>query len=238
MYENNFRGVTSNFKIFKTDDVVIFNGVIDFHASDTNYQSADVLEINLPGQKLKRSFETVIYLKCDRGVDTKYKYNHNQYCTIVKSWIKDENTVCVEKFSGFDDIENLDLVFTSLYLLSNRRIAMTLFEKVNLRGSSEQYDSPPSVGVTVIQPEWVYIQLEMKQPNYEFEKTVWDITFEGLPEDLDIDIPIVGGNNPYSDIGLGYSQGHLSDKVLHVERRSFVYGSTGYAPFVLGYLIR
>lgn len=48
MYENNFRGVTSNFKIFKTDDVVILNGVIDFHASDTNYQSADVLEINLP----------------------------------------------------------------------------------------------------------------------------------------------------------------------------------------------
>lgn len=238
MKANNFGGSTAAFKTYQTEDMLILNGTVDFNPSNADYQSADVLEIYVPAMKLKRSIETVIYLKVDMGESASYQWQHNQYCTIVKSWVKDERTICVEKFTGYDSYENLQLVFSSLYLPSNKRTAMQVFEKVDLRGTSEQYGAWLPDGVAIIQDRWVYLQINIRNASYQYEHDTWEIIFDNLPEDLECDIPIPGGNNPYGDVGLGYTLGHIKNKVLTIARRPFGWGSTAYDPFVLGFFVR
>lgn len=235
---NNFGASEITFKDYQTEDMVILNGTIDFHPSDSNYKAAEVLEIYVPSLLLKRSLETVIYLKMDRGEDETKTYRHDQYCTIVKSWIKDENTICVEKISLYDDCENLSLIFTSIFLPSNKRVPMTKFTKIDIKGASEQYGAWLPNGQAVIQDGWVFLHIDILQASYQYEQVTWEITFDNLPDDLECDIPIPGGNNPYGDKGLGYSQGKLKNKVLTIEKRPFGYGSTAYDPFVLGYFVR
>lgn len=238
MKANNFGGSTAGFKTYQTEDMLILNGTVDFNPSNAEYQAVNVLEIYVPTIKLKRSIETVIFLKVDKGASSTSEWQHNQYCTIVKSWIKDERTICVEKFTGYDSFENLQLVFCSLYLPNNKRTPMQLFEKIDLRGTSEQYGAWVPTGEAIVQDNWVYLHIDMGIVSYEYEHDTWEITFDNIPDDLECDIPIPGGNNPSNGAGIGYTQGHLKNKVLTIEKRPFGYGSTGYDPFVLGFFIR
>ncbi len=100
---NNFGAGQIAFKSHQEENFVVLNAKVSYDPTNADYQAADVLEIYVPDLSIERSaVNGVILTFKDRYVYLSYTWN-NDGGTAIKSWIKDKNTICLEKFTNFDD---------------------------------------------------------------------------------------------------------------------------------------
>lgn len=119
---NNFGADYINFKSFEKPGLVVVNARFFFDPSNEAYRSASVLEIKVSDMILSKSTNAVVYL-----VD---RENEMPHATILKAWIKDCNTICIELCRCFDDRPMLDIIFCSGFVAKGFRTDMELDEAV------------------------------------------------------------------------------------------------------------
>lgn len=85
---NNFGAGHIEFKEYLSDNMIILNGRFSFDYTKEEYLNADVLEIYVPELPMKRSLDTAVFLT--------YENTYGRMGTIVKSWIKNKTTICLE----------------------------------------------------------------------------------------------------------------------------------------------
>lgn len=94
---NNFGSGVIQFKDVRESNYIVLNAKFTCSPQSAEYQSAEVLEIYVPGLNINRSIEA--------GVIARYKQRRSPSgydCiwdggTVLKSWLKDANTLCIEK---------------------------------------------------------------------------------------------------------------------------------------------
>lgn len=119
---NNFGADHIDFKTFEKPGLVVVNGRFFFNPSNDAYRSASVLEIKVSDMGLSKSTNAVVYL-----VD---RENEMPHATILKAWIKDCNTICIEPIRCFDERPMLDIIFCGGFVAKGFRTEMEVDEAI------------------------------------------------------------------------------------------------------------
>ena len=114
---NNFGAGTITFKTLQNENHIILTGEVHVDTSNPAYLAADVLEISVPSLSIKKS--------AIAGVPMLAAGELPRQGTYAKTWIKDRNTICVEKISVFDSYGSFDLYFAAAYVQIGARPPFT-----------------------------------------------------------------------------------------------------------------
>ena len=167
-----------------------------------------------------------------------YTWN-NDGGTAIKSWIKDKNTICLEKFTNFDDKGEITIFIQALYPMLNQggnpikgtrtRINMTQ-ETRYLYWSSDTF--------CVIFEHWVFLHMQFSSCSYSYRNQPWEAIMGDFPTDVNADVPFLGGSNQYNPSVNGFSLAHVENGVFTCQERMSGFESTGYDPFIFAFLVR
>ena len=117
---NNFGAGSISFKSHQEQNFVVLNAKFSYDPTNEEYQAADILEIYVPDLSIKRSAITGVFMTFrDRYVYSSYTWN-NDGGTVLKSWIKDKNTICIEKLTDFDSKGEITIYIQALYTALGR----------------------------------------------------------------------------------------------------------------------
>lgn len=117
---NNFGAGQIQFKDFLAPNYVVLNAKVTFDPTNAAYQACDQLEITVPDLTIDRSTIGGVFV---RFIETQsYSWGDAIYDggTVLKSWIKDKNTIVVEKQPWFDQNGPLTLYFVTMYAQLNQ----------------------------------------------------------------------------------------------------------------------
>ena len=106
---NNFGAGQIEFKEYLSDNMIILNGRFSFDCTKEEYLNADVLEIYVPELPMKRSLETAVFLT--------YENTYGRMGTIVKSWIKNKTTICLENLEINSKYGSREFWFMCAYIM-------------------------------------------------------------------------------------------------------------------------
>ena len=92
---NNFGADQIAFKSHQEENYIVLNAKFKYNPASPAYQAADVLEIYVPDLSIERSAIAGVFM---RFVDRRDSYGYvwdNSGGTVLKSWVKDKNTLCI-----------------------------------------------------------------------------------------------------------------------------------------------
>ena len=206
---NNFGAGPIQFTAFQDTNLLILNKEITFDPTNASYQAADELEIYVPDLNLEKSSISGLLM-----FGTK---DGEKNGTAIKSYIKDKNTIVVEKVTAFDDNETITLVFSNSYVPRNvkapvvkmARNYLSLTDKVGSISTGQSY--------WTANDEWVFLGVTFSR----FEQTDGDtpVSFKisGLPEIEDFDIIMMDNQAMSPSVGTEMFRVEVRDNVFSCE---------------------
>lgn len=224
---NNFGAGPIQFTAFQGSNVLILNKEVTFDPSNASYQAADELEIYVPDLALEKSSISGMLM-----FGTK---DGKKNGTAIKSYIKDKNTIVVEKVDVFDDNETITLVFSNSYVPRNikapvvrmPRNYLSLTDKVGSISTGQSY--------WTANEEWVFLGVTFSR----FEQTDDDapVSFKisGLPEIEDFDIIMMDNQAMSPSVGTEMFRIEVRDNVFTCE--PIHPGSRGHELQYCGFLV-
>ena len=231
---NNFGAGQISFKDYQAENYVVLNSKFSFDPTNADYQACDQLEIYVPDLTIDRSAVGGVFIRFVE--DYHYSWGDSVYDggTVLKSWIKDKNTIVIEKQPWFDENGPLIIYIVTLYpqltiKSTMQRLTMTT-EGNYLRFGYETF--------MVEFEHWVFIHLMFSGVTYAYREALWEVTMEQLPADITADVPICGGRNQMHPNCDGMAEAHIENKVLTSQRRVMGFFDTAHDPFVYAFLVR
>ena len=174
---NNFGAGEIVLKDFQRDHIIIFNGEIKFDPSNEAYRKAEVLEIYFPDLSLNKSSITGILM---HGSATPRPRG-----TCVKTWVKDCNTVCVEKVTAWDEEEQITLCFACAYVPKGQHQKFEPMKRMSV--SIQNSVGSISKGQTywTMCEDWAWLAITFNRIYLEEEGVHASFEVKDFPEDLD-----------------------------------------------------
>ena len=116
---NNFGAGVITFKDYQSEHEIVLNGSFEYNDTNEAYQNAKVLEVYLPNLSLSRSAVT----GCFCAAMGPYAWMG----TTAKCWIKNRNTLCIEKLDLWPDRHQRKIwIFTLFGLRGFHDLQVTL----------------------------------------------------------------------------------------------------------------
>ena len=112
---NNFGAGQITFKDYQASNYVVLNTKFNFDPTNADYQACEQLEITVPELTIDRSAVGGVFIRFVE--DYHYSWGGSVYDggTVLKSWIKDKNTIVIEKQPWFDQNGPLIIYILTLY---------------------------------------------------------------------------------------------------------------------------
>ena len=184
---NNFGGPLISFKDYQGEHEIVLNAFFDFSPTNAAYQAANQLEIYVPDLVFNRSAVAGAFLT---GMGSKGAVG-----TVVKTWIKNKNTIVVEKLTAWDSCSYLRIYICTMYGL--RGFRNIVFDPLDFSGMAIK-QSDPMGGVTshfyYETPDWVFIAFSLGEVYFAVEpKNNFISNYRDFPEDIDAVVPFITG---------------------------------------------
>ena len=180
---NNFGAEHIEFKEFFSENMVILNGRFSFDHTKPEYLNAKVLEIYVPDLPMKRSLETAVFMLYDNQI--------GRMGTIVKSWIKDKTTICLENFDVPERFGNREFWFTCVYLPMGQRNTFEVEGQVDLKLENFSWSQREEYACAIVREKWAYVCFVI-EGFYQSEANVpYSIDLTNFPTDIVADVPYV-----------------------------------------------
>ncbi len=227
---NNFGVAEIELRDWQEKGLVILNGVVEIDTTDEKYLSAEVLEITVPDLSISRSAVTAVFLRSSKA---------DGASTIVKSWIKDSRTVCVEKLPEFDEFGPLTLYFASAYVTLGQRMDCpmnTVIRPTIVNGDAGKQSV--STAKAVVTEHWCYLYICFNSFAGNDYQDAFECTLEGLPEDIDITFPVVTASAYSYTFGTPTSVCRLKGKTLSCEGRLAFGEGSNQGDFISIFIVR
>lgn len=192
---NNFGAGVIQLKDYQSDKMVILNGRIALDPTDEAYIAAQQLEIYVPDLSLPKSTMTAVF---QRG-----KSWTRPMVTALKSWIKDKNTIVVEKPLVLRSASSSPVLdFLCAYVPKGIRFTpegMTpttlTIEDATLENVRFNYQQ------CFITDSWVFLATQIRGTKTETEGDPFSFRLAGLPSGLSVDVPFFFNAYSYSEDG-------------------------------------
>ena len=227
---NNFGVAEIELRDWQEKGLVILSGVIEIDTADEKYLSAEVLEITVPNLNISRSAVTAVFLRSSKA---------DGASTIVKSWIKDVRTICVEKLPEFDEFGPLTLYFASAYVTLGQRMDCPMNAVIRPTiVNGEAGKQSISNAKAVVTDNWCYLYICFDKFTGENYKDAFECTLEGLPVDIDITFPVVTASAYSYTFGTPTSVCRLNGKTLSCEGRLEFGEGSNQGDFISIFIVR
>ena len=159
--------------------------------------------------------------------------------TVLKSWVKDKNTLAIEKLTNFDSKGEITIYILTLYTMLARGGNPIRGTQTRLQTSSDgnylrfSYDS-----FFVEFEHWVFLHMMFSSCTFAYRNQPWECQLTNFPTDITADVPFCGGGNQYNPSVDGMSAAHIENGVFTCAERSSGFDDTGHDPFIFAYLVR
>ena len=236
---NNFGAGQIAFKSHQEENYVVLNAKFTYNPESPEYQAADVLEIYVPDLSIDRSAIAGVFLRF-RDVRDSYGYTwDNSGGTVLKSWVKDKNTLCVEKFPNFDEKGEITIYILTLYTMLARGAAPIKGTQTRLQTTSENNYLRWSYDTFFVQfDHWVFLHMMYSGCTYAYRDSAWECQLTNFPTDVTADLPFCGGGNQYNPSVDGMSEAHIENGVFTCQTRTAGFEDTAHDPFIFAFLVR
>ena len=235
---NNFGAGTIQFKDYQTENYIVLNAKFTYNTTSSEYQAADVLEIKVPDLMLSRSADTAVMTRfIDRRQYSSYTMNYDGG-TVIRSWIKDKNTICLEKFAPLERAEEITVYIQAMYVGKHKRTNAEMLRKTYVQFVQPTKYLYTNDVVCVIDEHWVFLTALITSVSYAYRDLPWEATIEGLPTDFALDIPFPGGYNQGNDDMDGMAEARIENGVFTNQERVSGWGSTGHDAFIFLFAVR
>lgn len=230
---NNFGAGLISLKDYQNEKLVILNGKFSFSNKTDAFKVASVLELYVPELSIPKSGMSAGYIM--------FEAEGKFYGTTLKTWIKNQNTICIEKLDHWSDqTDEYTIYLLSLYAPKGQRGVFELGKETRLTvantTSDNRYDYYQSC---YIDENWCMIAL--MTGSYDTEINPYDdvVTLDDFPTDVDVELPFVGDNvNNVQTYGTNMLQATIKGGVLTVKQIPFGWGGMPKAHFIYGICIR
>ena len=227
---NNFGVAEIEFRDWQEKGLVILNCVVNIDTDNEKYKAAEVLEITVPDLSVRRSSVTAVFLRSSKA---------DGASTIVKSWIRDVRTICVEKLPEFDEFGPLTLYFVSAYVTLGQRMDCplnTVLRPSIVNGASGSQSATDTKAV--VTDNWCYLYICFDKFAGDDYRDAFECTLEGLPEDIDIIFPVVTASAYSYTFGTPTSVCRLKGKSLSCEGRLAFGEGSNQGDFINIFIVR
>lgn len=197
---NNFGAGVINFKEAREDGYIVLNAKFSCSPAAAAYRAADVLEIYVPGLNIFRSTESAVVV---RFKDRRANGSNYDGGTFARSWIRDSRTICIEKLPVFDEFDEILIYIQALYCqLAQGANAIKGTRRAITAHSEGDYLSFDYDNICVVFNRWIFFHMYFRSCAYAYRDLDWEAFFDGLPEDVAADIPVIANSN-YNHPNLG-----------------------------------
>lgn len=232
---NNFGAGTIRFKSYQAENYVVLNAKFSFLTASQDYQAADVLEITVPTLSIDRSVEVAVYV-CFH--DRRQFFGCGRYydgCTIARSWIKDANTICIEKLACMEGKEKLYVYIAAFYPQLNQGVSAQKQTSTPLALTPAPLCSPlGNPSFAVVYEHWVFLYIKCGSVPGGIIDEPWEGIFDNLPLDVQAELPFCGGTQQYNNEFTGMSEILIKDGKFFSRYRC----SYPETPFCFAFLVR
>ena len=236
---NNFGTGVINFKSHQEENFIVLNAKFKYDPTNAAYLNADVLEIYVPDLSIERSAVSAVYLMFQDRYPSYSSVWINDGGTVLKSWVKDKNTLCIEKLTNFDSKGEITIYILSLYTMLARGGNPIRGTQTQLKTSSENNYLYWGYETFFVEFEnWVFLHMAYSGCTYSYRNQPWECQLTNFPKDITADVPFCGGGNQYNPSVDGMSAAHIENGVFTCAERSSGFDDTGHDPFVFAYLVR
>lgn len=189
---NNFGAGTIQLKDYQSDKMIILNGRIPLNPSHADYEAAQQLEIYVPDLMLPKSTTTAVFL---HGLSWEKKY-----VTAVRSWIKNKNTIVLEKPPIFRNVNSSPVLdFLCAYVPKGVRFEIQDMQVTTLAIADSTSESAQiRYQQCFITDNWVSLAIQLQGFRGENEGDAFSLRLTGLPSDLNADVPFFFNSHTYS----------------------------------------
>lgn len=189
---NNFGAGTIQLKDYQSDKMIILNGRIPLNPSHADYEAAQQLEIYVPDLMLPKSTTTAVFL---HGLSWEKKY-----VTAVRSWIKNKNTIVLEKPPIFRNVNSSPVLdFLCAYVPKGIRFEIQDMQVTTLAIADSTSESAQiRYQQCFITDNWVSLAIQLQGFRGENEGDAFSLRLTGLPSDLNADVPFFFNSHTYS----------------------------------------
>lgn len=236
---NNFGCGPIQMKDFQSDNMIILNAKFTIDPTHEAYKECDVLEIKVPDLKIGSSSETFCYIGSHELMWPGTSYTKDfKIITAIKTWIKDRNTICIEKFSHYDDLNDITIWLCGMYPVVGRRGELKLYDRTPVQYKALQTNLSASNLACVVEEGWCFLHFHYSNAYGVNEKTPIEAELVGFPTDVDFEFPMVGGGQQSTHGGCLYCDCTIKDGVLLLPEPKGSMGNTAANPFVMFYAVR
>lgn len=188
---NNFGDSIIQLKDYQSDKMVILNGRFQLPTENEEYQAAEQLEIYVPDLSIPKSTMTAVF---QHGFSS-----DKVYLTALKSWIKNKNTIVIEKPFILRRAENEpELDFFCAYVPKGVRFDIDALQPTPL---TIENSTLPNLAITYQQcfvtENWVFLAIQITGAKAENEGDAFSFRLNGFPSGFSANIPFFFNSSTY-----------------------------------------
>ena len=229
---NNFGAGQISLKDYQNEKLVVLNGKFSFNNKTEEFLTASVLEITVPALSIPKSGMSGCYIM--------FQSEGKFYGTTLKTWVKDRNTLCIEKLDYWSDQVDEYTIYLLSYVPKGQRGVFELGKKTRL--TLNNTTSNNNYGYNqhcYIDEHWCTIALATSSYNSEIDPYDDIVELGGFPTDVNIELPFVGDHiNSKQKYGTDMLEASIKAGVLTVKNIIFGWGGMPRDNFLYAVCIR
>lgn len=230
---NNFGAGQISLDSFQNEKLVVLNGKFSFNNKSEAFVSASVLEIYVPELSIPKSGMSGAYIM--------FEAEGKFYGTTVKTWLKNNRTICVEKLDFWSEqTDDYTVYILSLYVPKGQRGVFECGEETKLTlNNTTSKNNYGYYKTCYVEDDWCLIGLMTGSYNTEIDPYNDIVNIEGFPTDVDVELPFVGDNiNSIQTYGTDMLKASIKNAVLTIENISFGWGGYPAGHFLYAACVR
>ena len=230
---NNFGADQFEIKDFQNDKIVVLNGKFSFNNKSEAFKAASVLEVYVPELSIPKSGMSGAYIM--------FESEGKFYGTTVKTWLKNQTTICIEKLDHWSDqTDEYTIYLVSLYAPKGQRGVFELGTKTRLTlNNTTSNNNYAYYQACYVSDDWCMIALMTGSYNTEVNEYDEIVELGGFPTDVDVELPFVADNiNSTQTYGTDMLKASIQNGILTVYSLPFGWGGMPREHFLYGVFIR
>lgn len=227
------------FNAFLSENVIVLNGRFSVDTASEEYMSAEVLEVYLPQLPMERSAVSNAYIRASVLVGQGTRYERTESVgTVVKTWIKGGNTLCVERFTEYDSNGSIEILLCSMFTTRGYRGEVVKLTKTSVKFNVlSEVSARANDLMCAVADGWCFLHLYFSTSGDLFRQDL-RAQLDGFPEDASADVFLVGGGQQTGLKGAYIADGRIENGILTVTNPTASMGDTGEYPFLFAFIVR
>ena len=194
-----------SFKDYQTENFTVLNGKFDVDPTTAAWKAASEIVIEFPSLIMNKSCISAVYLIDIRPFS---RYEKCYRGTVLKSWISN-NRLYIEKVDVFDEYGPLHFYICSAYAKGGQRCQIVKDGYVTTGIQNQPSGTTLDKKCLMVKEHYIFCQLMFRA--FKTESGTLEQSFDiiGMPDDVDVYVPVVYSNMYINKKGAPMTAGHI-----------------------------